>query len=74
MSDVQSVSAAGQLVTVDRSTCIGSGNCVTWAAGTFDLDDEELVVLKGDSDDTAEVVIEAAHNCPVGAITVDAAD
>jgi ferredoxin len=74
MSDVQSVSAAGQLVTVDRSTCIGSGNCVMWAAGTFDLDDEELVVLKDDSDDTAEAVIEAARNCPVGAITAEAAD
>jgi len=71
VSDVRSVEAAGQHVTVDRSKCIGSGNCVMWAAGTFDLDDQELVILQDDSDDTAESVIEAARNCPVGAITAE---
>lgn len=71
MSDLRSVDAAGTHVTVDRSKCIGSGNCVMWAEGTFDLDDDELVTLHEDSDDPSESIQEAARNCPAGAITAE---
>lgn len=74
MSDLRSGQVAGYRVTVDRSKCIGSGNCVMWAAGTFDLDDTELVFLLTDPDETADAVIGAAENCPVGAITAEPID
>ncbi|MCV7386490.1 hypothetical protein H5P34_00315 [Mycobacterium porcinum] len=45
-----------------------------WAAATFDLDDDELVILQPDSDDSPESIVEAAQNCPVGAITAEARD
>ena len=41
-------------VTVDRSLCIGSGDCVDTAPDVFQLDD----------------VLTAAGNCPVSAIFV----
>ncbi|ORB39095.1 hypothetical protein BST41_18545 [Mycolicibacterium porcinum] len=71
---MRSIDAPGNHVTVDRSKCIGSGNCVMWAAATFDLDDDELVILQPDSDDSPESIVEAAQNCPVGAITAEARD
>ena len=33
---------------VDRDACMGSGNCVFWAPGVFDLDDDGIAVVVGD--------------------------
>jgi ferredoxin len=72
VADLRTMKAAGQLVTADRSACIGSGNCVMWAAGTFDLDDRGLVILLESSDDDA-AVLEAVRNCPAQALSLQPA-
>jgi ferredoxin len=54
----------GWTISVDRETCIGSGNCVVYAPGTFGQDEAaKAFVLAGASDgiDTVRLAVEA---CP----------
>lgn len=57
-------------ITVDREECIGDGACVNEAPETFELDDENKVVMKEGSTDPREYVVEAARSCPIDIITV----
>jgi ferredoxin len=58
------------VVVIDEGRCMGSGNCVFWAPGTFDLGDEgHAVVLDVAATDEARLRI-AAEGCPVGAISL----
>ncbi len=57
-------------IEIDRDRCVGSGNCVFWAPGTFDLDDDGQSVVvdpTGDPDDRIRVAVEG---CPSKAISV----
>jgi ferredoxin len=57
-------------VRIDWDRCMGSGNCVFWAPGTFDLsDDGHAVVLDPAASDEERLHI-AAQGCPVGAISL----
>jgi ferredoxin len=56
---------------VDRDACMGSGNCVFWAPGVFDLGDDGVAVVVGDATGRDEEVRKAAANCPTAAIRVD---
>lgn len=60
-------------IRVDRSVCQGYGNCVLADAGTFDLGDDGLVVLKADHADgaRADAARRAAYDCPTEAIAVE---
>ena len=40
--------------------CMGSGNCVFWAPGVFDLDDDGMAVVVGEMDGHEEEVRRAA--------------
>ncbi len=66
-----SVKSAPGKVVVDRDACMGSGNCAFWAPGVFDLDDDGIAVVVGDSAGREEEVRRAAANCPTSAILVD---
>jgi ferredoxin len=57
-------------VLVDREACMGSGNCVYWAPGVFDLDDDGIAVVVGDLAGNEEPVRVAMVNCPTSAIKV----
>ena len=57
-------------VTVDRSLCIGSGDCVDTAPDVFQLDEEDKAVVVDPDGAPTDDVIEAARNCPVSAIFV----
>ncbi len=57
-------------VTVDRSLCIGSGDCVDTAPDVFQLDDEDKAVVVDPDGAPLDDVIQAAANCPVTAIAV----
>jgi ferredoxin len=57
-------------VEVDRSLCIGSGDCVDTAPDVFQLDDEDKAVVVDPDGAPTDVVLEAAGNCPVTAIFV----
>ena len=58
-------------IVIDQDKCEGTGNCVYWAPGTFDLDDEGIsFVLDPPGDDEQRVRV-AAEGCPMRAITVE---
>ena len=57
-------------VTVDRSLCIGSGDCVDTAPDVFQLDSEDKAVVVDPDGAPVDDVLQAAANCPVSAIFV----
>lgn len=61
-------------IRLDRSLCMGSGNCSYWASGVFDLDHEGLVVVIDPAGAADERVRLAAQSCPTGAIIIDDVD
>ena len=61
-------------VVIDRSRCVGAGQCVRVAPDVFDQDEKDGLVVLVDanpSDDIAEYVKKAALLCPAQAIRVD---
>ncbi|GAA3291279.1 ferredoxin [Streptomyces cinereospinus] len=60
-------------ISVDRETCVGSGNCVFFAPGVFDQHRDGRVLLRdGEPDGTLRAAtLTAAANCPVNAISVN---
>ena len=61
-------------ISVDRSRCLGSGNCLTWASEVFDQSDDDFLVVVLDETPPAErreAVEQAARFCPGQAIRVD---
>jgi ferredoxin len=57
-------------VTVDRSLCIGSGDCVDTAPNVFQLDEEDKAVVVDPDGAAVDEIVQAAANCPVSAIFV----
>ncbi len=57
-------------VAVDRERCVGSGNCLFWAPGTFDLDDDGVAVVIDPAGEEEERIAVAAEGCPTRAISV----
>lgn len=54
-----------------RDKCIGSGNCVAIAENTFELDNENISVVKDSwSQDSDEQLLEVARSCPTSAIVI----
>lgn len=58
--------------TVDRDTCISCGLCVSICPNVFEMDDEDIAIVKVDTIDVQdeEDAIEAADQCPVSAIEI----
>ena len=57
-------------ISIDRDTCIGSGNCGFLAPRVFDVDDDgSAYVLDPDGADL-DTIETAARNCPTRSITV----
>ncbi len=56
---------------IDREACMGSGNCLYWAPGVFDLDDAGVAIVTGDLFANEESVRLAAKNCPTRAIRAE---
>jgi len=62
--------AHGIEIRVDREVCMGSGNCLFWAPGSFDLDDDgRSRVLDPEATDEDRLGV-VAGGCPVGAISL----
>jgi len=66
-----SVPGARVSAAVDRDACMGSGNCVFWAPGVFDLDDDGIAAVVGEVAGHEEAVRKAAANCPASAIRIE---
>ena len=60
----------GLEVEIDSDVCMGSGNCVYEAPGTFDLDDDSISFVVDVTGAPEERIVAAARKCPTHAITV----
>ena len=56
---------------VDRSACIGVGNCVAFAPTVFQLDKENKAVVLDVSSVDFNTLLEAAKSCPENAIIIE---
>lgn len=69
-NDVESVTKGDLEIKVYRKKCIGAATCVVYGPNTFDLDTENIAVIKKGEWDRLEKIIAAAQSCPVVAIEV----
>jgi ferredoxin len=60
----------GWSAVIDHDRCIGSGLCVTYAAGTFEQNDDARAVLRTPSTDSLDEIRAAVEACPTGAIAL----
>ncbi|MDP2685486.1 MAG: ferredoxin [bacterium] len=54
-------------IVVDRDACIGARSCAIAAANTFEIDDENLALVKRDPSqfDDDDTIVRGAEACPV---------
>ncbi len=57
-------------IEIIRDECIGDGACCSDAPGTFEMDDENIAIVKNPVTDDRDTIVEAARNCPTEAIIV----
>jgi ferredoxin len=56
-------------IRIDRELCMGSGQCLVYAGGTFDQDDDTVAVVIDPYGDSDADIRTAAERCPTRAIT-----
>ena len=57
-------------IRVDRTLCMGSGQCAWYAPNTFDQDDETIAIVIDQHGDPAEAIRTAVGSCPTRAISI----
>lgn len=57
-------------ITIDTTKCMGSGNCLFWAPGVFDLGPDDLAVVVDPTAATERQIAQAVEGCPTQAISV----
>ena len=63
---------SGYTIRIDRTLCIGSGNCVNLAPEIFEIDEENLVTFQDETPDIDQMrLTDACMVCPVDALTVE---
>lgn len=71
MEDTVERTLSGLTVRIERTLCIGSGNCVNLAPEVFELDEDNLVAFREDAEDIEpDRLTEACDVCPVEALLV----
>jgi ferredoxin len=70
VSDFDERVIAGLRVRIDRTLCVGFGDCVTEAPEAFVLDDDSVAVFVNPEQLDRERLLRACDVCPVDAITV----
>ena len=70
MADFEERQVAGLRVRIDRTLCVGFGDCIEGAPEAFVLDDEGLAVFKEPDAVERARLLAACDSCPVDAITV----
>jgi ferredoxin len=64
----------GLVVIVDRSVCIGAGDCIAAAPTAFRLDSAKRVTLLDPASVDAMTLRRAAERCPTDAVILETAD
>ena len=59
-------------IVIDRSKCMGSGNCSFHAEHTFDLDDDMKATVLDPHGDPDEAIALAVEGCPTKALSIEA--
>jgi len=57
-------------IRVDRTLCMGSGQCCWYAPNTFDQDDETVAIVIDPQGDPDEAIQAAVNGCPTGALSI----
>ena len=70
MSALDEREAHGWKVRIDRTLCVGFGDCVEAAPDAFDLDGEGIAIFLDPAAVPADTLREACDVCPVDALTV----
>ena len=60
----------GWTIRIDRTLCVGFGDCVEAAPDAFDLDGESLAVFVDPGAVDPETLKQACAACPVDALTI----
>ena len=73
MTDLPSLTErriSGLKVIIDRTLCVGFGDCVEVSPDAFDLDDDGIAIFVQPEIVAHEVLVEACRICPVDALVV----
>jgi len=60
----------GLRVRIDRTLCVGFGDCVTAAPDAFNLDGEDIAIFRAPESVDRACLLRACASCPVDALTV----
>ena len=71
MDDTAERMISGRTVRIERTLCIGSGNCINMAPEIFELDEDNIVAFQDETPDIdSDRLEEACLLCPVDALVV----
>jgi ferredoxin len=71
MNDIEERNISELTIKIDRTTCIGTANCIKVAPDVFELDSGNICSFKEDRPDIEkETLIESCSVCPVNALYV----
>jgi ferredoxin len=60
----------GLKITIDTTKCMGSGNCMFWAPGVFDLGEGDVAFVVDPEAGSERQIMQAMEGCPTQAISV----
>jgi ferredoxin len=55
-------------IVIDRDLCIGAASCIAVSAATYELDDENKVIVNGPNATDDDTLMMSAESCPTKAI------
>ncbi len=70
MSDFEERTVGELRVRIDRTLCVGFGDCITEAPAAFVLDEMGVATFSAPETTAREQLLRACDACPVDAITV----
>lgn len=74
MADLDERQVGDVRVRIDRTLCVGFGDCVDAAPAAFALGDDDVVVFVAPESVTREQLQRACTSCPVDALSICRAD
>jgi ferredoxin len=60
----------GLRVRIDRTLCVGFGDCITAAPDAFELDAADVAIFRAPESVERACLLRACASCPVDALTV----
>jgi len=70
MADFEERIVTGLRVRIDRTLCVGFGDCVKESPQAFSLDEDNVAIFASPDETTRESLLRACASCPVDALTV----